>query len=1310
MAYHSQGQAHAPDMTGNMSHAIVRQDGMQEYSQGYNQKMPLYNAVPQTAPTWDFTHAGSEERLKTMLYNGVEKSDGWWFKFAPVVVFTKGFTSWTTKNVPKYAWNPAAESTAPRLVQVETQEHQVAIGRFNLGAKVKHENYLTPEGQEELFLKLNAIASGLVVTQKLGIGAAICDAKLYYREQNRLMKVYVNLADALQLQKNMYGAMSKDPLGLHKILANIPEFTKFNPSPPDFNMCVVPEGAMAHYKYGSQSRYHTDASLRGEKGVDETLSLGTKQFKGILDYPVFEDKTFTLSNLGPEETNMFKRRTVLGQYAILEHNDHAPPDMCGPGMPSIEIVTMPTDDWTRITLKECLDNCPRFSKFDGSIFDFTQPLIDSWDAMLAHWGSHDQNTMIDPWIVPYKKKDSPVVMQVAEFIGEQDVRYRSEENDVQVGECADLRVGLSESERATLRTLMMAADYLYDPPPGTLNNRDMGYLLQWGDSGNITSDEWGGPAQKLTTTVDTSTHSLSVNAVVEAALNTAENRLGDAIDAIDTAVRAGRPVTADEENERSESIADKEKAENELEQAYEENYIAWGWGDIFMVMSLLSKGDGKYLGEFKNRLNYADCKFVLTKLWDSVKRIFPSLVTIDDSKVPSHRRAGGALSREQQKDRNAMISTFRGLLERIKHPVWTKSAANPKATADTFAGALKTFGGGGTQGSIFDSAAFNATTSDAADTLNRTPAEIAADAVLDAESQREDNVTDFITPVLNDGFTKIKGDAVEYATLKEFYVEKHKAAEKEFIDEIQKGVTAVGRAVGDVAAQAAAQDAADDAKGRVVSRFVGLINGVFQMSRIAGGTPPDWRGTVQLNDRAFMAMEDEGENFMARGYDKDASRALRPGRAKETAEEFTVTKLTLSPATFGQDGNALNPAAGVQAMRRVEYAPTDPYMPTRALFANAHDSTDPNAVRDITQKFARARFGQDGQEFQDPIPGIDVSRVHGELPYGREKEQYMGAERASEIGGAFLRLLPLHDRTVTSYEVAEREHMSRRQAFIKHHMSQNPVARLMAFCYMLSKIDKKAMMALMENGVPVPMNFALVSPFINIDTEAIMFAEGGSQTATTGLNLLDISLAFDSDHKEWNVHASARTGTRITDPQKILLLEDVLLAGYKKGLEHTFFRDPEDLEKYDITRMKASIFCIDLPITFSRGEASRVASPLNLFGGRPNERLHSYSFKNPEDVFMKSVPDFPTYFAYQSYWHFGEVNRNNTMDDASYRDLKTSDWIPGTCWPTRIRTFNPQLGIFELTQRGAGELDDIPLPMRQVLDGKIVYRDLHANT
>jgi hypothetical protein len=239
--YQQRGYApqYAPDMQGNAAHATLQPSGFPGTMRPqYDTRMPAYQAQPETAQTWDLAHADASERISSLIHEATMAADGWWFQFAPLEIVQSGFQTWDTISTDLVAWDPAAESTAPRLVQVRREKHAARMQRFNLGLKVLHDNYLTATGRQEFVLKMNQIRSGLIVTQKLCVASALMDAKLYWREQERILETHYSLRDALHDQKARFAVLSKDPLGMHKQWADMPRMLKGNTVKPNFNMCI----------------------------------------------------------------------------------------------------------------------------------------------------------------------------------------------------------------------------------------------------------------------------------------------------------------------------------------------------------------------------------------------------------------------------------------------------------------------------------------------------------------------------------------------------------------------------------------------------------------------------------------------------------------------------------------------------------------------------------------------------------------------------------------------------------------------------------------------------------------------------------------------------------------------------------------------------------------------------------------------------------------------------------------------------------------------------------------------------------------
>jgi hypothetical protein len=1306
-----------PGMMGNLAHTMLPSPGEYPgtFAPQYDTRVAPYQGQPETAQTWDLAHASFAENIGNLINETIMTTEGWWFKFAPIQIIKSGLQEWSTISTRLDAFDPAAESTAPRLITIQREKHAARMGRFNLGFKVLHDNLLTPEGELEFRLKLNKLRSALIVTQKLCVGGALIENKMYWREQERIMETFYTIGDALKGQKSRFGMLSKDPQAIQKLWAELPMMLKGNIHKPNFDMLIVPEGTMAAYYYGPQARYHTDASLRGEKAVQDNLVFNMKQFDGVIKgVTIYEDEKFQVSNLSQGEINAFGRRAVLGQYAVLQYNDAGPPGICSTeGEPTIEIVTMPRDDWTRISMRDCIMNCPRFSRDDGTITDFTETFLESWGAIRDRWGGDpDSEHMIDPWVVPYRREADgryeDVTLAVAEYIGEQHTGYRNAMFDVNLGLCGKKEIGLTSLEEEQLRNLFNTANFLYKPPRDFNGNsvNQLEAVIADAFTGAEPGDEWGG-------------------------------------------YTIARPL----------------------------EHVAYGWGDIFMVMSLLSQPDKIGAGipvDLKDKLSYGICKDALLKIWDAVKRMFPDLALNDAAQVPIHRKVESGMGRAQRDDRNAMIAVMRGMYERVKLPMF-RVAAGDMPPAVAFGAEVwdfvKRHGGGGVQGSIFASPEVrNQGADNRADAVVRMRAAI--NALPDGGARVEKGFGRVIVgfadpdpaPTLNefiaDQYQKTEnafGDDPDAEWLPDVVGEdERRAAHKNrytnrfvgIINGVLKLSDVVGQQQADwrptqarltqpmldafalqgeeyVSVDAYPEDALQyiqvDARTAnwVATRFtfdpsaygpagLGLNSEALDVGAAA-------RDADSLRDAIGLVTTKQGDIMTARGEVTRAKNALdiavadaRPG-ALVTFQDAVNTLGTREGELPALQLAVVQERAKPLATAAIQRTPADPYVPTRPMVPVADGG--PRGQVFNNPGYARARYGQ---TFNANAPkDVEMARV-GKGGYGAQHTQFISPGVASQVGGPFLRLIPMQavrEGAENDQGVAEREFMSERQAIIKHHLSHDPVARLMAFCFILSKPTQRAMLALLDHNLPVPMNFLIAAPFINIHTEAIVFAEGGSQTAQTGMNLLDINISQDAAHKEWLVNATVHTGAKITQAENVFILEDAKLAGYESGLELQWFTSLADVgDNFDISRMKKSLFCMDVGTTFTRDVAEGQGNPMTLFGGRPQQEFYPFEFKNQRAVFDKEKPDFDSYFAYASYWGFEKANLGRSAADRTYRDLREADFNPGACYSTRVRTYNSQQGVFLKTHRGSGHLDDIDLPMRDILDGKVRYTDLHKTS
>lgn len=1146
--------------------------GLAPYVSPRNMQNKPYQAVPRVADTLFFSHQDKIRQILEYVFIKVEDMDGWEFKFAPRTATTDMNEVVTIRTMDDYVLENTAELTAPRVLDLREEQYSISMEHYQLGLKVYGENLRTPKGLQELADKMKGFANASVITMKLLVKASIINAPNYWMQQFSMTQRYNNIQERTVQERQMFGALTKDPKGLYKIWSMLPEYTKYAPRKPEWNMCVVPP------KLALQHQWRHDGTTEAWRVGDATAQRNKTMASDALlasDIPVtvYIDKEYNPVNADNRlPIDAFKRRSMIGAYAVLEYCDKGPTDpISGQPCPAVRCVTLPENNYTEFTLRDCINHCARFGS-DGSITDFTRGVIESENDISRVWDDDEggyNRALYDPWVYqPNPVGNSGVPhLKVCELFGEQDTRHRPEEFDVQQGKKFAEKLNLTDDEKTQIGLLFDAAQHLYEVPTA-----DSGTFVAatFAQIAGPTDDEWGGPYFN-TTGVFTN---------------------------------AGNSI------------------------------IPYGFGDIFSVMSMLKhltpdqRTELNKVWSYGSHLKYDIIRKTLYKIWKQVKEMFPMLGTKNADAVPSFRKAG-------KKDNNEMISVFRGLFERVKHPVWNKTAR-----PDVY------IVGGGNWFTSY------------------------------ADVRR-------LRTILQNGQANIAGREVT-----EFLKTTDRTAEDAaYISQKGEGMPGTLKAaITDILTLSDGSDLNEETAIAMTLQFVLKVIG---------------QGRVRLSKTMVEQFFESAKVFATqRGEPVNVAGEHRARPAG--GDDYTNTLLTVWKDAYKGDGrlNRNNDFVATNALiGDVPLVGDGGYTNDRDTYAQAH----------LTR--------QSDAEFQARTPKFGVFEDGNVQNFGKDPAQFIDARRANELGGGFLFADLVDIDGTPQVWLVERQYMSRRAIYIGKQLADDPIARLGAFCFIMSKVHRDSCLALLDHGLLMPMNFILAWPFIQIDTLAMMFAEGGSQTARLNYGFSDVTNPEDGIHKihEWN--GTTVMGAGVINPMNYILFPDVAMAGYVSGLSSKFipktwkgasrgmkFSDPHN----------DGCFAMDVPVTFSRKTAVQEHhNPLPLFGKHdPEQYTGIYSQRG--DIFNPQTPHFPSWPAYNYHYKFDAINENARYDGRSYRALKESRYIPGTMFLRNTQTYNPLTGEYHFVggTRGTGHLDDIDpekVNFKSLLDGAIEFRDSYAS-
>jgi hypothetical protein len=287
-------------------------------------------------------------------------------------------------------------------------------------------------------------------------------------------------------------------------------------------------------------------------------------------------------------------------------------------------------------------------------------------------------------------------------------------------------------------------------------------------------------------------------------------------------------------------------------------------------------------------------------------------------------------------------------------------------------------------------------------------------------------------------------------------------------------------------------------------------------------------------------------------------------------------------------------------------------------------------------------------------------------------------------------------------------------------LANNKIALLGAFCFIFSRINRKACHALLDNGLRLPMNFGLMWPFIRINTYAILFAQGGAETCQLRYGFTRATNPSDGMHMMQHINLVTTMGCAVINPANIVIIPDAALAGYASGLSSKFMKHPRESviqqsRGFDIANPKHDgCYVVDLPVTCTRSSVLREGhNPMPLFG-RHDPAVYVGVYAARDNIFNPKEPHFPSWNAYNVNFGWTNVNQNARYDARSYRHLKESNFVPGTMFLCRTQTWNAAENRFTYDNgtRGTGPLDFVDpekTDFKAMMDGTVDFKDSYAS-
>lgn len=425
-------------------------------------EMSARDGKPIDALTLQQAYGGANSHIADILHYNFVGIGGWWTDLLPLKRVEGLNQSWAIYNFPRQSMDPAPEETSPRKVTFSKEDHTESLTRFSIGGKAYRDFEKTPEGKAEMAATMSSMVSGGWITAKLLVAHAVFNAKLYWEEYKRQYgPTYVNVMDALADEIRLFGALSKDDQGLYKLHGHAGEVTK--EANPAFDMIILAKGALNFVAFSGS--YERESFRRGEAPVQQRLSLGARSLVNVLPgVTIYEDETFSLANMGPDEIQQFTRIAVIGRFFMIDGSNfgehqkeyHASKEL------SCKAVSMDIDDWALWKINTVIDHSMRW-KGDHSLSDSVRLLANNVQSFLARSGMKLQDErLVDPYI--WRAQDGSY-HPIAHW-GDMDKAYFSHEQTKLHGEMAAKTVlkKMSPEQQRDWRNLKALRDRLLTLP------------------------------------------------------------------------------------------------------------------------------------------------------------------------------------------------------------------------------------------------------------------------------------------------------------------------------------------------------------------------------------------------------------------------------------------------------------------------------------------------------------------------------------------------------------------------------------------------------------------------------------------------------------------------------------------------------------------------------------------------------------------------------------------------------------------------------------------------------------------------------
>lgn len=366
--------------------------------------------------TWNRPEAlkGSSEVLAATMVNLIVDRDEWPTRYImPYQRTENDKVVWSVLRFNRSVADPTPEQAPTRRLTVEKRDRMGYLIRRGLQFFVERGFWRRPEGIQLYAMHLNNLRTSVNETVHQSVIAALLTAKNHYKEwERRFGKPKKNIRECMDWERQRFAMTQKRERGWHDMTVLGMKVLDLERVVP--NAYIVPTGFKTHE--ATTPPPNLEYSRSGDR-IGAVLDQGEAAFDVYKGLRVFETRAYEADNID-EPINLLIRERQIGDFFVMwdfnAHIGNAEARTYRSDHRSIEIFSMQSNQFEKISLQDALDACMRFDD-SGNLSHDHWRLAEEFSDLQVKVALRPTNGYVDMFVVETEQGG----LRVIDVLGQQ---------------------------------------------------------------------------------------------------------------------------------------------------------------------------------------------------------------------------------------------------------------------------------------------------------------------------------------------------------------------------------------------------------------------------------------------------------------------------------------------------------------------------------------------------------------------------------------------------------------------------------------------------------------------------------------------------------------------------------------------------------------------------------------------------------------------------------------------------------------------------------------------------------------------------